>query len=133
MNVQHTYRIRHRGIESTPHTITDLRQMWKAGQIDATTEFRRGDSPVWLDANDLLSELEFDATPAPASKAYPSTETTTAGLQASINAASKTVRVTSVRIPFGEVFVLVFKFYAAAILLATLVAVVWLAIVRFVR
>jgi hypothetical protein len=133
MEVQHTYRIRHKGIESTPFTISDLRHMWKASQIDATTEFRRGDSPVWLDANDLRMELErADEQPAPAEGAkdqlriYPA-------LRDGVPVAPGCVRVTSVKVPFREVFVLVFKFYLAAILLAALATTAWLLALRFLR
>ena len=133
MEVQHTYRIRHKGIESTPFTISDLRHMWKAGQIDATTEFRRGDSPVWLDANDLRMELErADEQPAPAEGAkdqlriYPA-------LRDGVPVAPGSVRVTSLKLPFREVFVLVFKFYLAAILLAALATVAWILVARFLR
>jgi hypothetical protein len=134
MKVQNTYRIRHRDIESTPHTISDLRQMWKAGQIDATTEFRRGDSAVWLDANDLLPELEFNeaAALAPA----PGSAMTATGSPISRNpapAGSGSLRITSVRVPFREIFVLVFKIYAAAVVLATLAAAAWVLILRLTR
>ncbi|MEX1111113.1 MAG: GYF domain-containing protein [Chthoniobacterales bacterium] len=126
MHVQHTYRIRHRGIESTPFTLRDLRQMWQAGQIDASTEFRRGDSEVWLDANDLLPELEFSgddsgkttATPDPATLRGPEFSRLTP-------IAPQSVRLTSVRVPFREILVLVLKFYLAALLIALAIAALW--------
>lgn len=132
MNVQHTYRIRHRGVESTPYTIGDLRQMWKAGQIDATTEFRRGDSGVWLDANDLRPELEFEDAP-PVRLAIAAEPAKAAGLNfhGLTPVSPQSVRLTSVRIPFREIFVVVLKICVALVIVALLAATGWMALVRF--
>jgi len=136
MTIQHTYRIKHKGVESTPHSLADLRQMWQTGQIDHSTEFKRGDSPVWLEANDLWTELQLDN---PQSAANPNT----AGLAAHPAAkkpgatgnlthiAPTHVRVTSVRVPFKEVLVLVLKFYLATLLLALALTAAWLALARY--
>lgn len=133
METRHTYRIKHKGIESTPHTISDLRQMWQDRQIDHSTEFRRGDSKVWLEANDLLPELErADQLPSPVkipneqAKIYPA-------IHDGIPVVPHSVRVTSLKIPFREVFVLVLKFYLAALLLAALATAAWVLIVRYLR
>lgn len=134
MHVQHTYRIRHRGIESTPYTLRDLRQMWQAGQIDAGTEFKRGDSEVWLEANDLLPELEFSGEEA--GKITETSEPATLrGLELSrlIPTAPQSVRLTSVRVPFREILVLVLKFYLAASLVALTIAALWLLLVSLLR
>jgi hypothetical protein len=136
MDIQHTYRIRHKGVESTPHSLADLRQMWRTGKIDSTTEFRRGDSSVWLDANDLWVELHLDDT-APRAKALSDVislqpNSTRPGATREIApTAPIPVRLVSARLPFREVFVLVFKFYAAAIILALLVAAGWLFLGRY--
>ena len=126
MQVQHTYRIRHRGIESTPYTLRDLRQMWQAGQIDASTEFRRGDSEIWLDSGDLLPELEFrgEASAEITEKPDPAV---LHGLDFSrlTPVAPQSVRLTSVRVPFREILVLVLKFYLAALLVAVTMAAIW--------
>jgi hypothetical protein len=136
MAVQHTYRIRHKGVESTPYSLADLRQMWRAGQIDSSTEFKRGSSSVWLDVNDLRVELQLDD---PASAA----SSNSSGLvgQASPKKPGGTgqlvvtspvhVRVTSIRIPFNEVLVLVLKFCLAALLLALAATAAWLALARY--
>jgi len=132
MEIQHTYRISHRGIESTPFSITDLRQMWQAGQIDATTKFKRGNSNVWLDASDLRPELERASqidtpgkSPPGQPRIYPTLRDGTA--------APHIVRVTSVKIPFKEVIVLVVKFYLAALLLAAAGATGWILVLRYAR
>lgn len=133
MKVQHTYRIRHNGVESTPHSLAELRQMWQSGQIDNTTEFKRGDSPVWLDANDLWAELQLPSgvqTANHASAIQPGALRPGAVNNLAPSAPAH-VRIVSARLPFREVFVLVFKFYAAAILLALLAAAAWLALGRF--
>jgi hypothetical protein len=133
MNVQDTYRIRHRGIESTPHSISELRHLWKAGQIDSSTEFRRGDSKVWLDASNLLPELERNtnspdpgAPPPVHPKVYPA-------LGDGLPVMPQSVRVNSLKIPFGEVFVLVLKFYLAALVIAALATAAWVLLARFLR
>lgn len=134
MQVQHTYRIRHRGIESTPHTLRDLRQMWKSGQIDASTEFKRGDSEVWLDADDLMPELEFNAA-----HDGPITETPAAAILRGAPSphlaplAPQSVRLTSVRVPFREILVLVLKFYLAVLLIAVVAAALWVLVAYFFR
>ena len=126
MHVQHTYRIRHRGIESTPYTLRDLRQMWQAGQIDASTEFKRGDSEVWLDANDLRPELEFSGE-APGKITEKPDPATLHGLEFSrlTPVAPQSVRLTSVRVPFREILVLVLKFYLAVLLVGLAGAALW--------
>jgi len=135
MEVQHTYRIRHKGIESTPHSLADLRQMWRSGQIDSSTEFKRGDSPVWLDANDLWAELHLDQ-PAPGgitsdvSLSAQPRPLKPGGPGQLVLGNATAVRLTSVKIPFREVFVLVLKFYLAAILLAALATAAWILVMR---
>jgi hypothetical protein len=133
MGVRHTYRIKHKGVESTPYTIGDLRQMWQAGQIDASTEFRRGDSTVWLEADDLLSELEHVEERPDNVKASDDQPKIYPALRNGVPVAPHSVRVTSLKLPFREVFVLVFKFYLAAILLAALATTAWLLVLRFLR
>ncbi len=131
MQVQHTYRIRHRGIESTPYTLRDLRQMWKAGQIDASTEFRRGDSEVWQDADDLLPELEFRSEESGKITERPD-PATLHSLEFSrlTPVAPQSVRLTSVRVPFREILVLVLKFCLAALLVAGAGAALWILLLR---
>jgi len=131
METQHTYRISHRGIESTPFSIMDLRQMWQAGQIDATTKFKRGNSTVWLDASDLMSELEYP--PSPKQKDADEITAKASHLSSSLTGTSKissSVRVTSVRVPFRDVLVLTLKFYAAAMVIAACAAVLWIILLR---
>jgi hypothetical protein len=127
MHVQHTYRIKHRGIESTPYTLRDLRHMWKSGQIDASTEFKRGDSEVWLDANDLMPELEFSGE-QPGKITEKPDSSTLHGLEFSrlTPVAPQSVRLTSVRLPFREVLVVVLKFYLASLLVALAGAALWI-------
>lgn len=138
MKVQHTYRIRHNGVESTPHSLAELRQMWKAGAIDSTTEFKRSDSAVWLDANDLWAELHLDEA-QPAAKVSAGTASLQIGparpgaAREIAPTAPVPVRVVSLRLPFREVFALVTKVFAAAILLAILAAAVWMTAGRFLR
>lgn len=136
MNVQHTYRIKHKGVESTPHSLADLRQMWQTGQIDHSTEFKRGDSTVWLEANDLWTELQLDNLPSAANAdtaglaAHPSS--TKPGATGNLKPIAPThVRVTSVRIPFKEVLVLVLKFYLATLLLSLAAVTAWFALARY--
>jgi len=131
-DVQHTYRIRHQGIESTPFTIGDLRHMWQHGQIDNTTQFKRGDSQVWLDADDLRLELEYQPSfaPDPGGRTPDRLAHVTAQRMEPLRS-SASLRVTSVRIPFREVFVLVVKFYAAALLIAGAIAAIAALILRF--
>ena len=126
MHVQHTYRIRHRGIESTPFTLRDLRQMWQAGQIDASTEFKRGDTEVWLDADDLRPELEFSGE-TPGKITEKPDPATMHGLEFSrlTPVAPQSVRLTSVRVPFREILVLVLKFYLAVLLVGLAGAAFW--------
>lgn len=127
MQVQHTYRIRHRGIESTPHTLRDLRQMWKSGQIDASTEFKRGDSEVWLDADDLMPELEFNATHDGQLTERPGAAVLRGASSSHLAPlAPQSVRLTSIRVPFREILVLVLKFYLAVLLIALVGATLWL-------
>jgi hypothetical protein len=132
METQHTYRISHRGIESTPFSITDLRQMWQAGQIDATTKFKRGNSTVWLDASDLMSELKY----LPPAKQRDTEELTTKASHLSSSSlagplrTSSSVKVTSLRVPFRDVLVLTLKFYAAAMIIAAGAAVLGIILLR---
>jgi hypothetical protein len=131
MEIQHTYRIRHKGLESSPHSVADLRQMLKAGAIDSTTEFKRADSTVWLDANDLWAELHLDEPQfaGKQSSGAPSLHIGSTRPGASreiVPTAPVPVRVVSVRLPFREVFALTFKFFAAAVLVAVLGAAAWL-------
>lgn len=138
MDVQHTYRIRHKGVESTPHSLAELRQMWRASQIDSSTEFKRGDSPVWLDANDLLTELQLErhenGTGATGQTATFQSLTARPGAARELaQTAPSPVRLVSARIPFREVFILVLKFYAASLLLALILAAAWLALERYAR
>lgn len=136
MEIQHTYRIRHKDLESSPHSLADLRQMWKAGAIDTTTEFKRADSNVWLDANDLWAELHLEE-PRLTGKQLAGAPLLQAGTMRPgasreiVPTAPVPVRVVSVRLPFREVFALVTKFVTAAVLLAVLSAAAWLAAVRF--
>lgn len=136
MEIQHTYRIRHKALESSPHSLADLRQMWKAGAIDSSTEFKRADSDVWLDANDLWAELHLDE-PRLTGKQLAGAPLLQAGStrpgasREVIPTAPAPVRIVSVRLPFREVFALVVKFFAAAVLLAVLGTAAWLAAVRF--
>lgn len=137
MSIQHTYRIRHKGIESTPYSLADLRQMWKTGKIDHTTAFRRGDSEVWLEANDLWAELNLGGS-GPPEKAVTSLQPTGAtkpGIPGGelVPLAPTSVRVVSIRIPFHEVFVLVAKFFLSALLVALGGAIAWAAIAHFSR
>lgn len=55
----HTYLIRHSGRELGPLDIVQLRQMWALGEIDSTTKFRRTDLTYWIDAEEILMDLEF--------------------------------------------------------------------------
>lgn len=136
MDISHTYRMRHKGLESSPHSLADLRQMWKAGAIDSTTEFKRADSTVWLDANDLWAELHLDdprftgkqSSGAPSLHIGP---TRPAASREIVPTAPVHVRVVSIRLPFREVLELTVKFFAAAVLLAVLGATAWLAAARF--
>lgn len=135
MEVQHTYRIRHKGVESTPHSLADLRQMWRTGQIDRTTEFRRGDSQVWLEANDLWAELHLETPSASSSTAgalvAPSSLNKPGGRNVIAPTAATPVRITSLRIPFKDILLLVLKFYAAIALVALAGAVAWLVLMRY--
>ncbi len=126
MHTQHTYRIKHRGIESTPFTLRDLRQMWQAGQIDASTEFKRGDTEVWLDADDLRPELEFSGE-TPGKITEKPDPATMHGLEFSrlTPVAPQSVRLTSVRVPFREILVLVLKFYLAVLFVGLAGAALW--------
>lgn len=132
-NFQHTYRIRHRGIESTPHTLRDLRQMWRSGQIDASTEFRRGDSEVWLDANDLLPELEFSVGDAPEKITAPPPPVRGLDYPGMTAIAPHSIRLTSIRVPFREILIVVLKIYAAVFLIAAAAAVLWLLLAYLLR
>lgn len=133
MKTQHTYRIRHRGIESTPYTLRDLRQMWKSGQIDASTEFRRGDSEVWLEANDLLPELEFSAEETSDKITAPPPAVHGLDFPGLTAIAPHSVRLTSIRVPFREILVVVLKIYAAVFLIAAAAAVLWLLLAYLLR
>jgi len=138
MILQKTYRIKNKGIESTPHTIEDLRHMWNSGQIDSGTEFQLAGSATWLQAADLLAELEHVPTKqtAPASsRSQPAEGKLSTSLEfRGLNATSLgSVRVTSIKIPFREVLVLVLKFYVAALVLAGAATLLWLALTRFLR
>jgi len=105
--------------------------MWQAGQIDATTKFKRGNSTVWLDASDLLSELEYLPSPKPSDADEITAKAS--HLSSALTGTSKTsssVRVTSVRVPFRDVLVLMLKFYAAAMVIAACAAVLWIILLR---
>ena len=133
MALQHTYRVRHKGIESTPHSLADLRQMWKAGQIDSSTQFKRGDSPVWLDASDLWAELNFEMPAAAAGTAGANLPPGPLRPGASGNlvpVAPIAVRVTSVRIPFQEIVALLLKIALALLFLAAVGAALWMLLAR---
>lgn len=130
MKTQHTYRIRHRGIESTPYTLRDLRQMWKSGQIDASTEFRRGDSEVWLEANDLLPELEFSAEDTSEKITAPPPAVHGLNFPGLSAIAPHSARLTSIRVPFREILVVVLKIYAAILLIGALSTAVWILLLR---
>lgn len=137
MAAHHTYRIRHKGVESTPHSLADLRQMWRTGQIDSSTEFKRGDSPVWLEANDLWAELHLDQagedpSPGAGSLSPPSSLNKPGARHAVAPTAATPVRITSLRIPFKDILVLVLKFYAASLLLALAAAAAWLLLSRYI-
>ena len=125
MKTQHTYRIKHRGIESTPYSLRDLRQMWKSGQIDASTEFRRGDSKVWLEANDLLPELEFSSEDTSEKITAPPPPVHGLDFAGLTSIAPHSVRLSSIRVPFREILVVVLKIYAAVFLTAAALTVLW--------
>jgi hypothetical protein len=125
MKARHTYRIKHRGIESTPYSLRDLRQMWKSGQIDASTEFRRGDSEVWLEANDLLPELEFSAEDTSETITAPPPSVHGLDFSGMTAIAPHSVRLSSIRVPFREILVVVLKIYAAVFLIAAALTALW--------
>ncbi len=134
MDVQPTFRIRHKGVESTPFTIQDLRQMWKSGHIDTTTEFKRGDATQWLRAEDLRSELETPEPAAPASSPAAAPTKSTPFSYADLKAiAPHSVRLVSVRIPFKEILVLLLKFYLAALVLAGAFTLLGWLLLRFIQ
>jgi hypothetical protein len=81
---------------------------------------------VWLDANDLRPELEFSGEvpgkiteePDPATRHGPEFSRLTP-------ATPQSVRLTSVRVPFREILVLVLKFYLAVLLVGLAGAAFW--------
>jgi len=61
MDAPHGYFIRHGESESGPFEMVRLREMWAAGEIDGSTKFRRTDHNWWIDAEEILMDLEFQA------------------------------------------------------------------------
>ena len=59
MDAPHGYFIRHGESESGPFEMVRLREMWAAGEIDGSTKFRRTDHSWWIDAEEILMDLEF--------------------------------------------------------------------------
>jgi hypothetical protein len=110
--------------------------MWKAGAIDSTTEFKRADSTVWLDANDLWAELQLDDPRFTGKQSSGAASlhigpTRPGASHEIVPTAPVPVRVVSVRLPFHEIFALTVKFFSAAVLLAVLGAAAWLVAGRF--
>jgi len=66
----HLYFVRYDENETGPFDIHSLRQMWRDGEINDASTFRRTDWSYWVEVEDLRMELEFvppkeDSAPSP--------------------------------------------------------------------
>ena len=100
-----TYTIWQDERESGPYTCGALREIWAAGEIGAGTMFRPNGAQDWVAAADMEEELCAVAAP-PAMPSWP-----------------EHVKVSGVRVPFGDVLVLVFKIFVALLIVSLVVGI----------
>lgn len=52
------YYIRDSEMESGPHTLGDLQELWRAGAIDPNSEFHNNGCDVWLPISEIMFLLD---------------------------------------------------------------------------